>query len=208
MSKSKLTAIAPERDHRHFGSDAFRYYFLRTIAFGSDGTFSWEHLTARLHLRARQRPRQPGVAGSTAMVGKYFDGVLPEPTDDGPAEQALADALAADRRDRRRGDRATLALPRGAGAIDDFVGAVNGYVTEQEPWKVAKDDTEQAGRGWRRSCTPRPRRCARRRTAQPGDAEDAAGCGTLLGAEASRPPRRPARPGRRRLGPAPRRRRR
>src|SRR4030095_5276025 len=44
MSKSRLTAIAPKEITGTFGSDAFRYYFLRTIAFGSDGSFSWEHL--------------------------------------------------------------------------------------------------------------------------------------------------------------------
>jgi methionyl-tRNA synthetase len=42
MSKSKLTGIAPSDITDVFGSDAFRYYFLRAITFGSDGSFSWE----------------------------------------------------------------------------------------------------------------------------------------------------------------------
>ncbi len=47
MSKSKLTGIAPSDITDVFGSDAFRYYFLRAITFGSDGSFSWEDLSAR-----------------------------------------------------------------------------------------------------------------------------------------------------------------
>jgi methionyl-tRNA synthetase len=47
MSKSKLTGIAPKDITDHFGIDAFRYYFLRAIPFGTDGSFSWEDMSAR-----------------------------------------------------------------------------------------------------------------------------------------------------------------
>lgn len=47
MSKSKLTGIAPSDIIDHFGSDAFRYYFMRAISFGQDGSFSWEDMSAQ-----------------------------------------------------------------------------------------------------------------------------------------------------------------
>ena len=47
MSKSKLTGISPNQITDIFGSDAFRYYFMKAIGFGSDGSFSWEDLSAR-----------------------------------------------------------------------------------------------------------------------------------------------------------------
>ena len=40
MSKSKLTGIAPNEITDTFGSDAFRYYFMRAVSFGQDGSFS------------------------------------------------------------------------------------------------------------------------------------------------------------------------
>ena len=46
MSKSKATAIRPAQVTEHFGVDAYRYYFLKAINFGSDGSFSWEHMSA------------------------------------------------------------------------------------------------------------------------------------------------------------------
>ena len=59
MSKTKLTGIPPQQITDHFGSDAYRYYFLRELSFGQDGSFSWESMAPALHQRARQRFRQP-----------------------------------------------------------------------------------------------------------------------------------------------------
>ena len=161
MSKSKLTGIAPERrSSTHFGSDAFRYYFLRAIQFGQDGSFSWEDMTARY---TAELANGLGNLASrvTAMVGKYFDGVLPAPRPTGRPSRRWPtrspDGVEPPTR-RSTGSRST----RRSRAVDDFVGAVNVYVTEQEPWKVAKDDVDAGPRAARRrSSTPPPRRCAR-----------------------------------------------
>ena len=76
MSKSKLTGIAPEQITETFGSDAFRYYFLRAIAFGQDGSFSWEDLAARY--QAELANGFGNLASRVvAMVTRYCDGVVP-----------------------------------------------------------------------------------------------------------------------------------
>jgi len=76
------------------------------------------------------------------MVARYFDGSLPEATDHGAAERALADKLSATVA-AADGAIDTLAFHEALGAINDLVGAVNGYVSEQEPWKVAKDESQR-----------------------------------------------------------------
>ncbi|WP_250447530.1 methionine--tRNA ligase, partial [Actinotalea sp. C106] len=93
MSKSKLTGIAPAQIIDTFGSDAFRYYFLRAIAFGQDGSFSWEDLHARY---TAELANGLGNLASrvAAMVGKYYGGVLPEAGPAGPAEERLAELAA------------------------------------------------------------------------------------------------------------------
>ncbi len=142
MSKSKATAIRPSQVTDHFGSDAYRYYFLRAINFGSDGSFSWEHMSA---VYTSELANGYGNLASrvTAMVGKYFDGVLPADEDHGPAEDALAAGMAtAVARAEAAIDR--LALHEAISATTDFVALINGYVTEQEPWKVAKDESARA----------------------------------------------------------------
>ena len=137
MSKSKLTGIAPAEITDHFGSDALRYYLLRTVAFGQDGSFSWEHMSA---IYSAELANGLGNLASrvTAMVGRYFDGALPSRAAAGPAEQALADGLA---RAAAIADEAIcdLRFHDGLGAIDAYVSQVNGYLSAQEPWQLAKD---------------------------------------------------------------------
>ena len=78
MSKSKLNGIVPEQITSVFGSDAFRYYFMKAINFGQDGSFSWEDLSARY--QAELANGFGNLASRTiAMVNKYFDGVIPTP---------------------------------------------------------------------------------------------------------------------------------
>ncbi|MCU0262576.1 MAG: methionine--tRNA ligase [Candidatus Nanopelagicales bacterium] len=136
MSKSKLTGIAPEQIIDHFGVDAFRYYFLRAIQFGNDGSFSWEDMSARY---TAELANGLGNLGSraTAMVGKYFGGLLPAPGAPANADLALADVLLAVVQDAD-GAYSKLDFTAGIGAVKGFVDAVNLYVTEQEPWALAK----------------------------------------------------------------------
>ncbi|HEX4789579.1 MAG TPA: methionine--tRNA ligase [Actinospica sp.] len=142
MSKTKLTGIAPSQITDHFGSDAYRYYFMRAIPFGQDGSFSWEDISARY---TSELANDYGNLASrvTAMIARYFDGVLPEATAHGPAEQVLVDALAATATtaDERIGE--ALDFQGGLNAIFDYIKLVNGYLTEQEPWKVAKDESPE-----------------------------------------------------------------
>ncbi|MFJ1703391.1 methionine--tRNA ligase [Kitasatospora sp. NPDC088346] len=142
MSKSNLTGIAPQDLTSHFGVDAYRYYFLRAIPFGTDGSFSWEDFTARY---TSELANDYGNLASrvAAMVGKYFDGELPAATAAGAAEQAVVEGLAAAVKtaDQKIGE--DLDFAGGIAAIFEFVKQVNGYLTEQEPWKVAKDTSAE-----------------------------------------------------------------
>ena len=138
MSKSKLTGIAPEDIIDHFGSDAFRYYFMRAISFGQDGSFSWEDMSAR-YTSELANGLGNLASRSTAMVGKYRDGVLPEPGQLTAAEDAVVERLASA---TTNADAAMDELDF-SGAIAEIrsvVELVNQYVTEVEPWVLAKDD--------------------------------------------------------------------
>ena len=137
MSKTKLTGISPDQIIDHFGSDAFRYYFLRAIAFGQDGSFSWEDMSARY--TAELANGLGNLASrATAMVGKYCEGVLPAAPAVTDAEVVLHDALAVV---AAEADRAIVDLDflTGITAVKSFIDLVNGYVTEQAPWVLAKD---------------------------------------------------------------------
>ena len=138
MSKTKLTGIPPQAVTDHFGSDALRYYFLREISFGQDGSFSWESMAARYQSELAD---QFGNLASrlTSMVERYRGGSLPVPVDEPELSSALAATVEA-------ADGAMLALDFQGGleAIFAFIRRVNGYVTETKPWELAKDDARAA----------------------------------------------------------------
>jgi methionyl-tRNA synthetase len=137
MSKSKLTGIAPAQITDHFGVDAFRYYFLRAIPFGSDGSFSWEDMSARY---TSELANDFGNLASraTAMIEKYCQGEIPPIAKEGSLATALQETVeiadrAIDNLDFQGAILATL----------EFCKKVNGYLTEKEPWAIAKDPARQ-----------------------------------------------------------------
>ena len=137
MSKSKLTGIAPSDITDHFGVDAFRYYFLRAIPFGSDGSFSWEDMSARY---TSELANDFGNLASrlAAMIEKYCDGKVPAVATDAGLAQSLAATV-------NKADAAIVKLDFQGGitAVMDFCKKVNGYVTEKEPWILAKDEANR-----------------------------------------------------------------
>jgi methionyl-tRNA synthetase len=138
MSKSKLTGISPAEITDHFGVDAFRYYFLRAIPFGSDGSFSWEDMSARY---TSELANDFGNLASRviAMIEKYCDSSVPSIAEDETLAEALKKAVSI-------ADTAICALDfqSGINAIMDFCKRVNGYVTEEQPWVLAKDPAKKA----------------------------------------------------------------
>ncbi len=140
MSKSKANGIRPDEIVDTFGSDAYRYYFARALTFGSDGSISWEDIHARYH--AELANGFGNLASRVAaMIGKYFDGSLPAAGATTAAEQKVIDLVAAAVADA---DAAIDAVaPQDAlTAVWRIVDELNGYITEQAPWKVAKDDPD------------------------------------------------------------------
>lgn len=137
MSKSKLTGIAPEQITDTFGADAFRYYFLSAIGFGQDGSFSWEDLSARYQ---SELANGFGNLASRviAMVKRYYDGVLPSPGTYSDADLAIqkvvADAVVSSTSSIEK-----FAIHEAIAAIWTIVDELNGYITIQEPWVLAKD---------------------------------------------------------------------
>ncbi|HWC31692.1 MAG TPA: methionine--tRNA ligase [Actinomycetota bacterium] len=138
MSKTKLTGIHPSEIVEHFGSDAYRYHFLREVQFGQDGSFSWEAMVARYN--ADLANGLGNLASRTlAMLTSYFDGVVPESPPGTALESRLAET--AEEASRRCEERVLdMDLAGGLASVWEFVGEVNRYLVEVAPWKLAKDE--------------------------------------------------------------------
>jgi methionyl-tRNA synthetase len=138
MSKSKLTGISPDLIIDHFGSDAFRYYFMRAIAFGQDGSFSWEDMSAR-YTSELANGLGNLASRATAMVGKYFEGKLPADSAPTTVETNIQTLMA---KTVANADACIdeLDFAGAIGHVRAFIEHINGYVTEQEPWVLAKSE--------------------------------------------------------------------
>jgi methionyl-tRNA synthetase len=136
MSKTRMTGIHPFELVDHFGVDAYRYYFLREIQFGQDGSFSWESMVARCN--AELANGLGNLASRVlAMVESYFGGEVPRPSSrEGTGRLAeAAEALA------KRFDSAILSLDvtDAPSALEEFVRVANRHLVEVAPWALAKE---------------------------------------------------------------------
>src|SRR6218665_928447 len=142
MWKSKLTGIMPEHITDTFGSDAFRYYFLSAISFGSDGSFSWEDLSARYHAELANGFRNL-ASRIIAMIERYCDGTVPSVAVLTDADAAIA-ALEKTVTDASWQAINRCAIHEAIAVVWELVNALNGYLTTEQPWTLAKDPDNRA----------------------------------------------------------------
>ncbi|RJQ52997.1 MAG: methionine--tRNA ligase [Actinobacteria bacterium] len=137
MSKSKGNVIAPSDLIAKFGVDAYRYYFMREISFGQDGSVSMESMIARFNADLSNDFGNL-VSRTIAMVVKYLDGVVPQPGPDDGLDlelKELAGALFSQTEARLD----SLNYSEALSGIWEFVGRVNSYVDRSAPWDLAKE---------------------------------------------------------------------
>lgn len=143
MSKSVGNVVDPEALIDEFGLDPVRYFFLREVSYGQDGSYSTDAIISRIN--ADLANEFGNLAQRTlSMIGKYFDGVVPAPVDltaDDTALLARADALL----DTVRGHLEVQAIHLGLEALWSVLAETNRYISAQEPWKLAKTDLERTG---------------------------------------------------------------
>ena len=134
MSKSLGNVLDPFEVIDRFGSDALRFYLLRDVSFGQDGSVSPAAFEQRYESELANE--YGNLASRTlAMVGRYRDGVAPDVRHD-PALDADFDGLTGTVSELLDRAEVTQALEE----IWHRVRRLNRYVEERAPWKLAKDE--------------------------------------------------------------------
>jgi len=137
MSKSKGNVLDPNIILRTFGADSLRYFLVREIPIGLDGNFSHE---AFIHRVNSDLANDLGnlVQRTLTMVRNYFGGVVGEAgpeTDEDVKVRAGFDELKA----RTEELFSDYAINRALEEIWAYLGTVNKYLADHEPWKMAKE---------------------------------------------------------------------
>ncbi len=141
MSKSLGNVVDPGDLARAFGVDALRYFLLRDVSFGQDGSYSAEAIVTRVN--AELANSFGNLAQRTlSFIAKNLDGALPDTGRGDPADDALlGEVRAACTAFRSAFD--DLSLNHGIEAWMRGVHACNQYIDVQAPWSLRKTDPDR-----------------------------------------------------------------
>src|SRR5438132_5805132 len=140
MSKSRGNIVRAETVIDVMGNDALRYFLLREVVFGQDGSFSFDALVQRYNSDLAND--LGNLASRTlTMIARYFRGEVPYPSKTAAhseADTAIA-KLAAETVNNFNALFREYHFSRALETAWGLIGAVNKYIVEMEPWVVAEN---------------------------------------------------------------------
>ncbi len=145
MSKSRGNIVRTETILDVLGADALRYFLLREVVFGQDGSFSFDALVQRYNSDLANG--LGNLASRTlTMINRYFKGEVPYPSR-GASKTAADDAIAETARKTIR-EFGTLfdqfQFSRALETAWALVAAVDKYIVENEPWALGEKQDEDS----------------------------------------------------------------
>ena len=142
MSKSKGNVVDPVVLCERYGVDAIRYFLLRDIPFGSDGTFSNEALITRINSDLANDLGNL-VSRTVAMVNKYFGGTIPTERTAGEFDEDLI-ALATATKAKVEAYADEMQFSQALTELWALISRTNKYIDETAPWVLAKAEANRA----------------------------------------------------------------
>jgi methionyl-tRNA synthetase len=138
MSKSVGNVVDPFGMADQYGVDQMRYFFLREVPFGQDGSYNHEAIVARINADLAN-----GLGNlaqrSLSMIAKQLGGVMPEPgdfTDNDSAMLAMADGML----EPSRTAMATQQIHQWINTVWAVIAEGDRYFAGEQPWALAKTD--------------------------------------------------------------------
>lgn len=142
MSKSKGNVVDPNVLIDRYGLDATRYYLLREVPFGADGSFTPESFVQRVNSDLANDLGNL-LNRTVAMVGKYFEGIVPPYRPNVTAYDADLADMAMHTVEKVEEVMENLEFSVALTAISAFISRTNKYIDETQPWTLVKDEAKR-----------------------------------------------------------------
>lgn len=142
MSKSKGNVVYPEMLVERYGLDALRYYLVRSLPVGSDGTFTPEDYLGRINYELANDLGNL-LNRTVAMVNKYFDGQVPAFVAGVTAFDGDLEVKAQETLQEFHKQMEAVNLPRALETVWKFIMRTNKYIDETQPWVLAKEEGDR-----------------------------------------------------------------
>jgi methionyl-tRNA synthetase len=137
MSKSRGNIVRAEPIKDVMGVDALRYFLLREVVFGQDGSFSYDALVGRYNSDLANG--LGNLASRTlTMIHQYRGGAVPEGSDPDIA------ALAGETIDAVQKAYDRFEYSKALEAVWALISAVDKFIVQRAPWKLARQNDEQS----------------------------------------------------------------
>ncbi len=138
MSKSRGNVIYADDLIKIFGRDGCRYYSLAEMPYGSDGTITYENVISRYNSDLANILGNL-VKRTESMTVKYFDGVIPAPSEETELDRDLKETvLSSVGRYRELMDK--FMVSDALDAVFTALRRANKYIDETTPWVLAKTE--------------------------------------------------------------------
>ena len=141
MSKSVGNVLDPFSMAEAYGVDQMRYFFMREVPFGNDGSYSHEAIVNRINADLANDLGNLAQR-SLSMIAKNCEGRVPQYGEFSAEDQEILDA-AYGILDKVRPEMAQTRIHKGLEIIWQVVGDANRYFAAQEPWALKKTDPER-----------------------------------------------------------------
>lgn len=142
MSKSKGNVVYPEMLVERYGLDPLRYYLMRSLPVGSDGTFTPEDYVGRINYELANDLGNL-LNRTVAMINKYFGGDVPAYVENVTAFDADLAGVVEEKLAEYHKQMNAVDYPRALDAVWNIISRTNKYIDETAPWVLAKDDAKR-----------------------------------------------------------------